>query len=287
MCTRLLAVVALFLLPWAVLAQEKTYTVKLKSFSDVGKSLKATDRWKMRFDVRVIDPQGNVAFENTGTETRETVYTETTLEVKEDGKRTRYQKAYSQASETKMGKEETLPYAKRTVVWELKDGKYVASVQGKPDLPQKVLEKLSRDAKEDSFDKIMMPKKAVAVGGTWSIDPSAAARVFGYDKDFIKEGSRGQGKLLKVVEKDGKAWGTMEFVLEFKVKSIGDLKFDAPAPVTFKIGLEAFIDGSSSTGKMSAIITISGKATMEQGGMKFTLEMKMNGEGTLDQSETK
>jgi hypothetical protein len=65
------------------------------------------------------------------------------------------------------------------------------------------------------------------------------------------------------------------------------LKCDPPARFEIKGSIDAAIDGSSTASAMRMTFTTAGKARVEQGGMKFTMEMSLEGAGKLERSAEK
>jgi len=161
------AVALLFLVGVLVHAADETYTIKIKTNPAEGHSLKCVSKLSGTYKVKVTDEDGKVLKEEDKTETKEDVYTDKILKA---GKQrpTKYQRTYEKARETKDKKTTASPYQGRTILFEMDGGKYKVSAVGKPELSEKVLQKLAKEAnKEPGAEQALFPKKPVKVGGTY------------------------------------------------------------------------------------------------------------------------
>jgi hypothetical protein len=278
------AVVLVVLVAAVVRGQDETYTIKIKPRPDEGKSAKNVNKSTAVNKVKVTDEDNNVLKDETKKESKEEVYTEKTLKV-EKGKVIKFQRAYDRARETKGKKDTVHPYEGRTVVFERDGDKFNASVQGKPDLDDEVLEKLGKDAtrSQKSKQEAILPKKAVKVGETWKITGKDVSALFA-DPTIDSDKAKGIGKLLKVYKKDGKQWGSLEFKIQMEQRPK-----DAPAAIKIDLTgvLDTPIDGSSTAGKMTFKAKGGLKFSIEQNGKKYNVESAGDETATQEQTEVK
>src|SRR5262249_11574207 len=172
----------------------------------------------------------------------------------------------------------------RTIVYEKSDGSWKLSAEGNPELGESDLKELSEEANNDSgkVEDALYPKKAVKIDETWKLPAKEVAAYFKdlkMDVDTIK----GEGKLTKTYKKDGKLWGTMQYVITFK-SPLGEIK---KADGEIKATVDEPIDGSSTAGKATFKVTIKGKQTVEKDCKKFNLDLVVNATITADAAEVK
>jgi hypothetical protein len=157
-------------------AAEQKYSIKLKTYPEAGKTVTVRDTDKDTGSVKFFDPDGKLVNE-VKPKIREKVYSITVLaRKKSDAPAEKFTRVYEKATETENGKSKTLSYQGRTVVFELKEGKYWVGVVGKPPLDEKDLDEFIEKANhypsgDADFDKAMMPAKPVTVGDRWTADP--------------------------------------------------------------------------------------------------------------------
>jgi hypothetical protein len=276
---RTLTVICLLLLAGHAPAQN--YTIKIKEHPDAGASVAVRVLDKVANRTQVSLPGGKVVNDKTVDEVTEKAYTETTLE-QVGGERKKYKRVYTKAQETKGGKARTASYEGRTVLYELKDGKYQVSVEGKPDLDAKDLKSLTNSSNNEPPLALFLPTKAVKVGETWALSSKALSKVPLPNVDG--KGSKGEGKLVKAYTKDGKQFGILRFDLNLVFKEEKSFKFD---PSSLVLTLDTAIDGSVPTGKMSSKGKIAGTFEGENKGNKFTVKIVIDGQGVTEASEVK
>jgi hypothetical protein len=257
-------------------AQE--FTIKFKHGSDPGKSVVVKETNKETTSYTVSDANGKV---RRGKEagTTEEVYTETVLE-KGDKQSKKFKRIYEKASRIVDGEKAQLPYEGRTIVFELKDGKYEAAAEGKPAVDPQVLDGLARRASsnDDSQDQAMLPMKPVKVGDKWAVDVKALAKGLakdgGLEIDIDK--TKGDVTLTKAYKKDGTQFGVLDVTIKLAVKSLGTLKFDPPAAGDLKATLDVAIDGTSPVGSETSTSKLEGKGVTMEMGQKRTIELNVD-----------
>ena len=273
-------------------AQDKAYTIKIKEKPDVGMSIVTKDVDKQTGVIKVLDAQGQLLNENKVNKAKEEIYTEVILE-KGDKHPKKYKQTYEKAIETEDGKTTARSYQGRTLLYELKDGKYQLGVVGKPPLDEKDVTQLLEKANEEleknvDLDKLFLPGKPVKVGDTWTLDNKMLVEAFN-DKKLTLDAakSKGTGKLVKAYQKDGKQWGVLQIDLKLALQTIEGLKLDTPAEMDLQASLDVAIDGSSTAGVMTMTGKMTLKSQFEQAGMKFRIEGSVELSGKKEASAEK
>ena len=272
-------------------AQAQTVTIKIKSQPEAGKSVVHHDVEKQTGSIKVSDAGGKVIQEQKPDLLRVDVFTETVLEAAKTGKDpVKFKRAYEKSLAGPADKAVASPFQGRTILFELRDGKYQVTAEGQPELSAKELAPLikrANDQLKSLGDQAFLPKKPVKVGESWPLDGKALASDFssGGEVDLTK--SKGEGKLLKTYKKDGKEFGVLEVKVQLALTSMPGLKFEQPATLDLTGTLDAAIDGTSTAGTMSMAGKFTGKALVEQGGMKFTVELALDLSGKKERSAEK
>lgn len=252
-------------------APDATYTIKLRPFGDVGKSVTGAKTDKKSSTSKVYDKAGKMLGEEKSEESSEVVMTEVVLE-KGDKSPKKFKRTYEKASETAKGKTEAQPYQGKTIIFEMKDGTYQATVE-KGEVPAAVLKKLASEASKSS-DGDIVPNKPVKVGESWTLGKKFFEGFSDPNMEIDAAKSKATAKLVKAYKKDGKQFGVIDadvsMVMNFK-----GVKAD-PMIVDLKISLDAAIDGSTTAG----VSTMSGKfkgAIPTPDGGKVDIAMEMTG----------
>jgi hypothetical protein len=260
---------------------EDTYTIKLKHWPDAGKSITVTDTSTQTSISNILDADGKPLGpkDDKHVQKQEEKYTETVLE-KGEKRPAKYKRVYEKAATSMDGKATSRSYEGRTIVFELKDGKYTVTAEGEKRLDAKDVEDLTRRANEDEGEKdqLLLPSKPVKVGDTWKIDGKALAKAFANqaqgELDVDKSG--GDGKLTKVYTKDGKQFGVVEMTLKLATKVTklppGITKFLEDPTIDMKLTLDTALDGSSTAGSLTMTGKVKTKVAGEQKGIKFTVD---------------
>jgi len=268
----------------------QTYTIKLKTYADEGKSVTYRNVEEESGITKFLDADGKVVNE-IKPKTTNTVYTETILSRGTgDGRAAKYVRVYEKATETQEGKARALSHQGRTVVFERKEGDYRIGVVGTPALATEDLEKLIEKANdapnnERDGDKAITPKKAVAVGETWKVEIKAIALLM-KDYEFDMKSSQAEAKLVKVFQRGTTQFGVIELTLDLTITEYAKLiKFEKPLTMKLAATMERAIDGSSLASKTTTKIRIKGTGTLENGGKKYTAIMEGESTGQSDDSE--
>jgi hypothetical protein len=284
---------------WACLAvlaltaagtQAQEYTIKFKHGSDPGKSVVVKENNKETTSFTVSDANGKVLGKNKEEGATEEVYTETVLE-KGDKQSKKFKRVYEKANRVVDGKKVALPYEGRTIVFELKDGKYQASAEGKPAVDPQLLDGLARRASsnDESQDQAILPTKPVKVGDKWAVDIKALAKGLAKDGglEIDVEKTKGDVTLTKAYQKEGAQFGVLDVTIKLSVKSLGDLKFESPATGDLKATLDVAIDGTSPAGSETSTSKLEGKGITTEMGQKRTIDLKVDSTNTKEISPGK
>jgi hypothetical protein len=258
------------------------YTLKTKSFPDVGKSSKTIDQTTVRTAISLALGD-KVLKEDKTVEIAESQFTEKTLKAGTD-KPDKYTHAYTKAVKGPEGSPAELSYAGKTIVFERKGDAYVATAE-EGGVDAKDLKRFTTRANRPDQTKTILPKTAVKVGDSWTLGKDAAA-LFATDEDAAEsfDGAKlkGQGKLVKAYKKGKEQWGTIAIDLSVPMTKLGPLTLDTPISLQVKMTLDTAIDGSSTAGQGRGTFTLKGKSTITQDGMTFTVDLAVSGEMRRD-----
>jgi hypothetical protein len=201
-------------------------------------------------------------------------YTETILEMPAGARKpTKSTRAYKVAKATDpTGAMKDLPYAGKTVLIELVGGKFAYSVNGKT-LSEKDAERLAKEfRKSEKSNKseipILLPKTAVKLNETWTVDRAGLAEMAAADgvtPDL--DASSITGKLTKVHTKDGKQWGTIEYTMKMAAKDLGPEAPPLAGTLTGTLTIDSPIDGSSSESRAASKIASDFKGKVPKGAL--------------------
>jgi len=268
---RFLAVVAVGTLSLGCLSAEEAITIKTKKPAK-GHVVKETKTVTENVKVTVMGQDQNQE------SVTKLVYTEEVLEKPDAAKRpTKLKRVYETAEMTKNGAKEDIGLAGKTVLVEKAADGYKITVDGQEPsvMAALVLKKEFRKEKEVT-DEHFLPKIAVKVGDTWKIDMAPLARDASGELEMDADKSSGTGKLIKVYEKDGKKFGTIEVTLDLTVSKIGE---DGGQQVELKEGskfnatavMDVCIDGTATGG--AAKMTVKGDFTGTTMGVELKFDL--------------
>ncbi len=275
----------LLLVPCLALGvQAQTYQIKLKEYGAVGKkvNVQVKDATKEMIKVSV---QGNLVKEELKDELKEESYTDVVLE---DGgpHPKKFKRIYTTAKTTRGGKEDTTAYHGRTVIFELENTKYKVTAEKGVELGAAEVMQLEKQANDKLLVPMekLLPRKEVAVGDTWKVDPAVIAKIFGEGTKVDVSKSTAQGKLTKAYKKDGHQFGVIQYTFKLAMVDLGGLKLPNPIMLTLNMTLDTAIDGSSTAGTLTANGSMQGKGTIEQGGQTVMIDLNIHTNGSQVQS---
>jgi hypothetical protein len=155
----------------------------------------------------------------------------------------------------------------KTVLIEKGKMNYSFALEGGGELNAEAADLLQKEFNKKNdvdMDEMMLPKKPVKVGDTWTVEPKAVEKMFGDEMAVDKDKASVTGKLLKVYDKDKAKWGVIEYVIELPVLSIkspmGAVDTADGSKLKMTMTIDGCVDGSayggSVTGKMDGDITL-------------------------------
>jgi len=281
------AVVALFVMASLCHAQE-SYTIKLKE-SQKGDSFKVKTGENKKQVTKVADGQGNVLNDMAQTEGKSFVYTTTVIDRPAGkSKPTSFRRTYEKAVITKDGEKRTSSLEGKTVVFDRKDGKLQVRLEDGSELTPEMLADLGDEAKDSSSDvsdEDFLPKNAVKLNETWTVDSKAIAKKDAEaNKIFDMSKAKINGKLVRVYKKGNSQFGVMEF--DFHLPVNADLvqegvKFKS-GKLSMKLTMDVCIDGSLMEGTKKGTMDMDIHGGGEQMGIQFSVVSTLN--GTMDEA---
>ncbi len=285
--SRSLTLIAVLLIAPAVGAQ--SYTIKLKHYPDAGKGVTVKDSETEKGTLKETDPDNKVLKDVKGERIVESVYVETVLE---SGDRTpkKYKRTYEKATRSIDGKATATSYEGKTIVFELKDGKYAVTAEGDAKIKAEDLAELTRKAdesNEEALEKLLLPKKAVKVGETWTVDAKELAKEFGGEEAVDTAKSKFEGVLSKAYEKDGKQWGVIELTIKLVPKLPKEVKALEDPLIEMKLVLDSVIDGSGTGGILTTTGKTGSRVEVEEKGVKSIIESRSAMSGKQERSAEK
>lgn len=216
------------------------------------------------------------------------VFTEEVVERPDPAKRaTKLKRTYEKAEARERGEEVDYGLAGKTVLIEKGKDKYTFTADGKP-LTGKSADKLDKEfnqrKSELEVEDVLLPKTAVKAGDSWAIDPKQLVEVFADEMMLDEKKVKGTGKLLKVYDKGGHRYGTMEFVITMPLLKMlgkdGEKEMGAGSFMKMEVTVDACIDGGTSDGRLKG--KMSGVMKFTEMGVEITAKLN----GTMESSGT-
>jgi hypothetical protein len=204
------------------------------------------------------------------------------------GDRGKLHRRYTRAERIQNGKEEgtTLPYARKTLLIERKDGRYTfRTTEGEY--------YSGREELDDEFNGRMpqlpslgmewlLPRQAVRVGESWKIEPAPFLKVLAKLRELAIHADRatGTGKLVKAYRKDGRRYGVLDLRIEVIPKSITGDNGNATVKLkagkwTFRLLADGCIDGSSMAYRLKAGMEATLEGTLVMGGRMEAVSLRL------------
>jgi len=289
-----LAVLSLLVGP--IWANDDALTLKLKDKAQ-GETVQVEKKSTERSSIKVTDGQGNNLKENEENKTQNLVYQQTILQKQPGEKQARKLQRHYQKAEIKTGDHtRKLPYDGKTVLIEKKGNRYQFQLEGSEELTGKDAEELDREFNkqgEDTvdFNKLMLPRKPVRVGESWTVDTQAIIQDLekSAPMEFDAAGAKGSAKLIKAYQQDGRQFGVVEYRLELPLKAFKIEEQKAPidegAVMVLTARVDGCIDGSLNSNTAKLRMLMKGRAQLSQGGAKFTLNFDTRADGVETERE--
>jgi hypothetical protein len=292
-----------FLAAAAPLRVDDAYEIKIKK-SDKGAVIQQKKESSEESHLKVEGPGGKALADKNDSKTTIEEYKETILE-KVKGKRpTKVRREYAKAVIKSGEDEKPLAYDGKTLLIEKKDGKYHFTIEGGEKLKDKDAEALSRsfnkpvgdDDEGNEVEKVILPKKPVAVNGTWKIDIEDLSKAMSKDDSqpfpIDKSKASGQGKLLRAYKKDGRQYGVFDINVNLPLKGDFPLSKDQKAPIqpgskmTLHAKVDACIDGTSSDSVSETAMSIDLVALISTpGGQELKMNLKVSQKGKENEKD--
>lgn len=125
-----------------------------------------------------------------------------------------------------------------------------------------------RELEQELPDNPFAPPAKLAVGATWPFDLKKFIAGLGAplsDASYDHAASKGEGKLEKVLDRDGARTAEMTVAVKLKCRGLGDAKFVEGGLLEVKGTFEACVDGSRPDFALDLTQTFSGKVKAEGG----------------------
>ena len=268
-------------------AADEAYALKLYKEKD-GDVIKKTKKMKTDGTVNVAVAGMKIDEKQKGSEN--IAYTEEIVAWPADAKRaTKLQRTYEKVDRTSDKGEEVKSYlVGKTVVVDRSKDKPAYTVDGKAptDDQQKELDAEFNKKSDDMTKHELMPDKPVKVGDTWKIDKKKVTAAMGDLQGFVFDEDKSEftGKLVKAAKKDGALHGTIEFTLKFALTEFPlgpnmSTPADAGSEMTFKVTMDACLDGTMPGEKVEMSMKMMVKA-------KLPMDGKLEVDSTITGTET-
>ena len=242
---------------------EKTYEIKLKP-EVAGDRIKVT-KSDVSKNSAVIEVMGQKN-ENAEKKTVKFSYTEELLERDVKAKvSTKLKRSYTQAEKTVDGEKTKFSYLDKTVLIVRVDGKFTFTVNGDElddDEAEDLNEEFNKKDEVPLHDEDLLPKKPVKVGEPWVVDTAMVVKSFESVVPFTLDVDKSKivGKLLKVYQKDGKQFGTIEMTVTLVVKEFKldgqEIELKPGSTMAITSITEQCIDGTSHALNEKSTITM-------------------------------
>jgi len=262
---------------------EPVYTIKIKFLPEIGKAVAIRETQNSGGSMKMSEG-AKVLADTKHEQTRETAYLETLLEVADNVPK-KFSRKYEKASLTQNGKTITRPYEGKTILFEQAGDGFKATAEGAK-IDQATLKNLADDVINDDFkfERVLMPTKSVKLNEKWTIDAKTFDDVFGKKGEVDPSKSKGEAKLAKVYDKDGKQFGVIDYTLTLATREMAKAPLDPPVMVTMTGSMEAPIDGSSTAINTTLSGKAAGKTKMTVPGKKIDMEVDMQLSGRREHS---
>jgi hypothetical protein len=287
--TIVLAAISLVLTAVRGQAQEP-YTLKLKEAAPGDSYLfKHTDNIKTTS--KVVDDQGNSQKPVTDTRSKAFTFVESILQKPaSQALPTALRRGYLKAAVSWNDKTQTLPMEGKVVLIDKKDDKYVYRLDGGGELTAEDTTELDLDFNKRTFnflDQDLLPKQAVKLQDSWSLDPAVVLKSMGKDErqHFDLDKAKLSARLVKVYDRDKSQFAVVEFQFDLPL-AVGALAGKGLKILGGKLVLKGTFDGCVD----GSVFARSTKATMtydirgsQEDNLKQVLVV-LAASGTLEQS---
>jgi len=251
--------------------------LKLKPSPDVGQTSITREQFRSELLMRVASNEGKTISTRKDSESAEEAFSDTTI--REAAGQREFRRRYDRAVKTSRTGTRLLPRSGKSLLITDRGGEF--SIRNESGLPLEAEEtqELSKELKLDR--KVIalnfcLPRSPVGIGQVWSIAAADASVCFNTVGDLEAAGSSASGKLLRIYDKNGRAFGTIEIDLALRVKNMGKLPFDAPAMLRGQVRIDGCIDGKSPEGSWSLTGSLEGSSHPQGNHGKPVLNIKLD-----------
>jgi hypothetical protein len=269
---------------------QDTYTLKLK-VAVQGDTYLFRHIDKIKTTSKVVDDNGNSTKGVNDTRSKSFAYVESILQKPADqALPTALRRGYKTAVVNWNDRQQTLPMEGKAILIDRKDDKYSYKLDGGGDLSAEDTAELDLDFTKRTFnfpDRDIMPKKAVKLNDSWTVDPAAVLKGMAKEEQekFELDKAKLTAKLVKVYDKNNSRFGTIEF------------QFDLPLAVGVEVGrgfkilggklvlqgtFDGCIDGSVFSRQTKVTMTYDIRGSQEDNLMQVLVVMSAS--GTLEQA---
>jgi hypothetical protein len=120
----------------------------------------------------------------------------------------------------------------------------------------------------------LLPDKPVRINESYSVDAAKIVNAYGPATQQFPTDAKaatGQGKLLRVYQKDGKQFGVLEVTFTLPFRSIGETKVAEGSKFEMRVTIDCCIDGSVNEAKVVAKVRGGGELTDPKGHTRIKL----------------
>jgi soluble P-type ATPase len=265
----------------------QSFLIRTKEFPDQGKSIDVIQSDSIKVET-ALSSGGKLLELERNVEIEELRYIDKTLEASQDKHRpTKYSRTFTKAIK---GPKDLAPleqsYSGKTIIFELKDGKYKVMAEG-GGVSDKDLSDLSNQANKPRA--CGFPENPIKVGETWKVSEKGVKAMFEDvpDKTVDLREFAVTGTLVKAYKKSDHQWGIVELMVKGPVRKLGTLAFEKPIELQMKLTLETAIDGSSTEGEIKSDILFKGRTEARRNGMTLLLDVESHAESRQVKSAEK
>ena len=197
-----------------------------------------------------------------------------------EGTREKLVRVYEKYEASLDGKTQPAPPLNTPITIEKKDGKYSYTVDGKA-LSDAVVAVLESEfaRKQGMRGDNVAPEKPVKPGDVWKLDPVEVFRGYGGEGrvPLLLEKGTMTAKLLKAEKRDGRVFGSIEFVAQLPVKEFGadkGYKLKPGTVLNYSETVESALDGAPAPGKRVEAVSSKIQLDAEQATVIYAVETR-------------
>jgi hypothetical protein len=294
MYMRALAMTVLLLAVPASRADE-AYTIKTTRDKKTGDTTLITKSANSTSTTVMTDEEGDVVKDEKEVMECRSVVQETILSIQNGAKHAdKVALKFEKVTGSKDGDDVDYGLTGKTIVAERRDRAYDCRVEGGGLLSDEALVLLQADFLKINpgplQDELILPAKPVRVGESWDCNLEGIAQVIDREMQGVKidaKKAKATGTLLKVTKVNGCLFGEFQVTMVFPLAKDGkfddaDLKFQDGSQITMNYTYAGCLDGSKTESRMTGIVEMKTKGTINISGSTVTLKghVTMKGDET-------